>query len=66
MMHGKLPTIDLQWLQNVIDSATDGCSIKILRGWTKDFVDDATPEQVIRMAKCMLQCGVDAELAKRN
>lgn len=58
-----LPT-ELQHLKNLIDDAEDNATVRVLRKLIKKAADEAPPEDVIRLAKSILQCGIDIEWAK--
>ena len=57
---------DLQHLKNLIERAESNISIDVLRKIIKAGIDEAPPGDVIKMAKTMLQCGIDIERAERN
>ena len=55
---------ELQHLRNIIDSAESDTAVDVLRGVIKSAADKAPAADVIRIAKLILQCGVDIERAK--
>lgn len=63
-----IPT-ELQHLRNMITKAESDVSISVLRKVIKCSIDNAKAPDVIRIAKLVLQCGIDVErsrLANRN
>jgi hypothetical protein len=58
-----LPT-ELQHLRNMIDKAESDVSITVLRKVIKSAADNAPATDVIRIAKLILQCGIDVERGK--
>ena len=60
----KLPD-QLQHLQNIIDGAKRNDDVDILRIIIKSAADEAPAADVIRMAECVLQRGIEIETSKR-
>jgi hypothetical protein len=52
---------ELQHLHNLIDNAESEVSINVLRKVIKSAADKAPATDILRIAKTILQCGVDIE-----
>lgn len=55
---------DLQHLQNMIAKAESDVSIRVLRKMITSAAEKAPAADVIRIAKTILQCGIDIERSK--
>lgn len=59
----SLPT-EIQHLHNMIEDAQSDVGIRVLRSIIRTAADKAPPEDVIRLAETILQCGIDIERRK--
>lgn len=60
---GKLPP-ELQHLKSIIEDAESDVSTRVLRKLIKSAADKAPAADIVRIAKTILQCGIEIERAK--
>ena len=57
---------ELEHLKNLIDDAESNVSARVLRKLIKRAAETAPNSDVIKIAKTILQCGMDIEQAEQN